>query len=175
MLPLHVCSVFTGFLQTKSLFFKSCKNGGRSFCRPLGFPRWQSPLGQLFHPSRPVAWPLVSESPLDRDNESRLYFRMSKFLPSMLSLKIKPVFFLLLQLLRKKCPSKHTILCSSRHMRPETMLTMKPTVSHHKLGPRQNTSLLLLSVLEVRKYFLEMLKRILLFCLIFFFLSAGIN
>ena len=45
ILPLHVCSVFTGFLLlTKSSFctsigfFKSCKNRGWSFCRPQGFP-----------------------------------------------------------------------------------------------------------------------------------------
>ena len=44
ILPLHVCSIFTGFLLTKSLFctsisfFKSCKNRGRSFCRLQRFP-----------------------------------------------------------------------------------------------------------------------------------------
>ena len=52
ILPLHVCSIFTGFLLTKSSFctsisfFKSCKNRGRP-------QRW------LFRPSRPVAWPLT--------------------------------------------------------------------------------------------------------------------
>ena len=43
ILPLSVCSFFTGFLLTKSLFctstsfLNSCKIRGQSFCRPLGF------------------------------------------------------------------------------------------------------------------------------------------
>ena len=44
ILPLYVCSIFTGFLQTKrsfctsTSFFKNCKNQGQSFCCPQGFP-----------------------------------------------------------------------------------------------------------------------------------------
>ena len=57
ILPLHVCSIFTGFLLTKSLFctsisfFKSCKNRGRSFCRPQGFAgRLKTLKGDCFAP-----------------------------------------------------------------------------------------------------------------------------
>ena len=43
ILPLYVCSFFTGVLTkssfcTSTSFFKSCKNRERSFCRPQGFP-----------------------------------------------------------------------------------------------------------------------------------------
>ena len=57
ILNLHVCSIFTGFLLTKSLFctsisfFKSRKNQGQSFCCPQGFPgRLRTLKGDFFAP-----------------------------------------------------------------------------------------------------------------------------
>ena len=57
ILPLYVCSIFTGFLLTKNSlctntsFFKSCKNRGRSFCRPQAFPgRFRALRGDYFAP-----------------------------------------------------------------------------------------------------------------------------
>ena len=59
ILPLYVCSIFTGFLLTKSSFctstsfFKSCKNRGWSFCRPQCFPGRLRASGATILPQSP--------------------------------------------------------------------------------------------------------------------------